>query len=101
MGGVTDRLRILHLSDTHLYGDGRLHYGLVDTLAALDRVLARAGEVNRTEMLRVFNMGVGMVVVASPDAADAITASARAAGVDAWVIGYTAPGTGRVTITSE
>jgi phosphoribosylformylglycinamidine cyclo-ligase len=65
------------------------------------QVLARAGEVNRTEMLRVFNMGVGMVVVASPDAADAITASARAAGVDAWVIGYTAPGTGRVTITSE
>ena len=34
-------LRILHLSDTHLFGDETLHYGSVDTLAALDRVLAR------------------------------------------------------------
>ena len=35
-------LRILHLSDSHLFGDGALHYGAVDTLAALRRVLARA-----------------------------------------------------------
>jgi len=48
---VTDRLRILHLSDTHLYGDGRLQYGLVDTLAALDRVLARAGELAAVDLV--------------------------------------------------
>jgi len=48
---VTDPLRILHLSDTHLYGDGRLHYGLVDTLAALDRVLARAGELEAVDLV--------------------------------------------------
>lgn len=35
-------LRLLHLSDTHLTGDGSLHHGLVDTTAALDRVLQRA-----------------------------------------------------------
>jgi 3',5'-cyclic-AMP phosphodiesterase len=36
-------LRILHLSDSHLFGDGSLQYGAVDTLAALRRVLERAG----------------------------------------------------------
>ena len=50
---MTDRLRILHLSDTHLYGDGRLHYGLVDTLASLDRVLARAGELEAVDLVVV------------------------------------------------
>lgn len=35
-------LRILHLSDSHLYGDGSLQYGVVDTLAALRRVFDRA-----------------------------------------------------------
>lgn len=48
---MTDHLRILHLSDTHLYGDGRLHYGLVDTLAALDRVLERAGEADAIDLV--------------------------------------------------
>ncbi|MFE4949400.1 metallophosphoesterase family protein [Leifsonia sp. NPDC056665] len=50
---MTDRLRILHLSDTHLYGDGRLQYGLVDTRAALDRVLARAGELEAVDLVVV------------------------------------------------
>lgn len=48
---MTDPLRILHLSDTHLFGDGRLHFGLVDTLAALDRVLARAGELEAVDLV--------------------------------------------------
>lgn len=41
----TTPLRLLHLSDTHLSGDGTLHYGLLDTAAALDRVLARAADL--------------------------------------------------------
>jgi len=48
---VTHSLRILHLSDTHLYGDGRLHYGIVDTLAGLDRVLARAAAVAEVDLI--------------------------------------------------
>ncbi len=48
---MTASLRILHLSDTHLYGDGRLHHGLVDTLAALDRVLARAATLRRVDVV--------------------------------------------------
>lgn len=60
---MTDTLRILHLSDTHLYGDGRLHYGVVDTLAALDRVLARAASLTEVD-----------VVIASGDLSDDGTA---------------------------
>ncbi|WP_431278541.1 metallophosphoesterase [Leifsonia poae] len=56
---MSESLRILHLSDTHLYGDGRLHYGLVDTLAALDRVLERAQDLVSVD-----------VVVASGDLSD-------------------------------
>ncbi|GAB3808850.1 metallophosphoesterase [Humibacter antri] len=42
-------LRLLHVSDTHLFGDGSLHYGVVDTTAALERVLERAAEVERLD----------------------------------------------------
>ncbi|GMA24619.1 phosphohydrolase [Luteimicrobium album] len=38
-------LRILHVSDTHLLGDGTRHYGVVDTAAALRSVLERASTV--------------------------------------------------------
>lgn len=46
-------LRILHLSDTHLFGDDSLHYGLVDTRAALDRVLVRAAEIDAIDLVVV------------------------------------------------
>ncbi|MFI5061487.1 MAG: metallophosphoesterase family protein [Actinomycetales bacterium] len=56
---MSESLRILHLSDTHLFGHGRLHYGIVDTLAALDRVLEWAAELDSVD-----------VVVASGDLSD-------------------------------
>lgn len=46
-------LRILHLSDTHLTGDGALHQGAVDTTVALERLLAHVDDVP----------GIGLVVV--------------------------------------
>lgn len=48
---MADPLRILHLSDTHLFGDGTLHYGVVDTTAALDRVLAHAAALDRVDVV--------------------------------------------------
>jgi 3',5'-cyclic AMP phosphodiesterase CpdA len=36
---------LLHISDTHLYDDRTLHHGVVDTTAALERVLAKASEI--------------------------------------------------------
>lgn len=44
-------LRVVHLSDSHLSGDGSLHQGSVDTLAALDRVLAEAARVEGVRLL--------------------------------------------------
>lgn len=40
------RVRILHLSDTHLVAGDERHGGVVDATAALDRVLARAAAID-------------------------------------------------------
>jgi phosphoribosylformylglycinamidine cyclo-ligase len=62
------------------------------------QVLERAGQVSRDEMFRAFNMGVGMIVVTSASGADAVVASAAAAGVNAWRLGRIQPGSGSVTL---
>lgn len=62
----------------------------------LFRVLQDAGQVPRDEMFRAFNMGVGMIVVSPESAADAVIASARVADIDAWRVGHTSAGSGRV-----
>jgi phosphoribosylformylglycinamidine cyclo-ligase len=60
--------------------------------------LERAGNVERSEMFRAFNMGVGMVVIADPSSADRVRAAATAAGVAAWPIGRIVAGAGRVVL---
>ena len=45
--------------------------------------LQRSGGLDEGEMFRAFNMGVGLVIVAGPDAVDAILGELH----DAWVIG--------------
>jgi phosphoribosylaminoimidazole synthetase len=61
--------------------------------------LEEAGSVSREEMYRVFNMGVGMVVVASDEDADEIIGRARVAGVTGWVMGDIRSGSGNVIIS--
>ena len=67
-------------------------------IPTLFSVLQDAGNVPRDEMFRVFNMGVGMVVIAPPEAADEIIGSARVSGVVGWKLGEMRPGTGEVHI---
>jgi phosphoribosylformylglycinamidine cyclo-ligase len=62
------------------------------------RVLEKAGGVAREEMLRAFNMGVGMIVVVSATAADAVIAAADRAGLSGWVIGHVTRGSGAVVL---
>ncbi len=62
-------------------------------------MLEEAGGVPREEMFRVFNMGVGMVVIADAGSADAVRASARQAGVESWMLGRVVPGSGQVILT--
>ena len=60
------------------------------------RVLEEAGGVDRAEMYRAFNMGVGMIVITDTAGAAAVRDLATKAGVDNWIIGHTRPGSGRV-----
>jgi len=89
---------------------GNVNRVLPDTLdAAIDagswpvpnlfEQLERAGQVSRAEMYRTFNMGVGMVVITDEAGASAVEASASSANVDAWRLGRTVRGTGRVRIS--
>ena len=49
--------------------------------------LQRGGGVSDAEMLRAFNMGVGMVLVCERGHSDALVDSLRASGEPAWVLG--------------
>jgi phosphoribosylformylglycinamidine cyclo-ligase len=89
---------------------GNLNRALPDTLDAevdtaswtipnIFLALERAGEVRRDEMYRAFNMGVGIVVITDRASADAVTVSAREAGIRAWTLGRVTRGTGAVSLT--
>ena len=58
------------------------------------RVLADAGGVEPGEMLRVFNMGVGMIVLVAPEDVDSVLADLRRADGPAWVMGEVEAGEG-------
>jgi phosphoribosylformylglycinamidine cyclo-ligase len=60
--------------------------------------LQRAGNVSREEMFRVFNMGVGMVLITPPEHADVIVRASDAAGIGAWTMGEVRAGSGNVVI---
>lgn len=61
--------------------------------------LQRAGGVERHEMFRTFNMGVGMVVIAADASAEDLIAAGAAHGIRAWRMGDVAPGSGQVVLT--
>jgi phosphoribosylformylglycinamidine cyclo-ligase len=58
----------------------------------LFRWLQRAGQIDDTEMFRAFNMGVGLVLVASPSDASALLAALP----DSWRLGEVEGGDGSV-----
>jgi len=64
------------------------------TPPALFQVLAEAGGVQQEEMDRVFNMGVGMVIVTSATHSDATVRALRDAGEEAWIMGEVVTGQG-------
>ena len=60
----------------------------------LFRVLGDAGGVERDEMLRVFNMGVGMIAVVAPEDVDSVLESLSRGDCPAWVMGEVEAGEG-------
>ena len=61
-------------------------------------LLQRLGGVSERDMFNTFNMGVGMMLIASRDTADAALDALRAAGEDAYVAGEIVPGDDKVTL---
>ncbi|MGH9016628.1 MAG: phosphoribosylformylglycinamidine cyclo-ligase [Acidimicrobiales bacterium] len=62
--------------------------------------IARRGGVDPDEMARVFNLGIGMVLVVDPGGVDAVLGAVAGAGRDASVVGRVTPGGGRVEIVA-
>ncbi|MDE0012443.1 MAG: phosphoribosylformylglycinamidine cyclo-ligase [Candidatus Poribacteria bacterium] len=63
--------------------------------------LQAKGDVEEEEMYRVFNMGVGMVVVLSPDDVDAALSSLSASGESAYLIGEVVAGEKGVQVVTS
>jgi len=89
---------------------GNVNRALPDTLDAvidarswevpnLFQQLERAGQVDRAEMYRTFNMGVGMVVITDEAGAEAVEASATSAHLGNWRLGRIVRGAGQVRIS--
>jgi phosphoribosylformylglycinamidine cyclo-ligase len=58
------------------------------------RVLAEAGAIERSEMMRVFNMGVGLILVTSPEKADGVVAALGDGDTRGWIMGEVETGEG-------
>ncbi len=61
--------------------------------------IRRRGDVEEQEMARVFNLGIGMVLVVDDADAAGVVGALGAAGRDAVVLGAVTEGTGRVQLT--
>jgi phosphoribosylformylglycinamidine cyclo-ligase len=62
------------------------------------QMLAEKSRVPDAELYQVFNMGIGMVSIVSPEKADAILKFIRSQKHDAWVIGEVTKGTGEARV---
>jgi phosphoribosylformylglycinamidine cyclo-ligase len=81
-GGLIENLPRILSPDTHavLHKDAWVMPPLFGWLQQL-------GNVSDAEMLRVFNCGIGMVIVVSADQVDAVMAYLREAGETVWCVG--------------
>ncbi|MEO1583932.1 MAG: phosphoribosylformylglycinamidine cyclo-ligase [Planctomycetota bacterium] len=61
--------------------------------------LAERGKVEHAEMMRVFNMGIGYVLIVRPSFADAVQRRLEKLGETVRVLGEVRKGTGSVTVT--
>ncbi|MEO8502685.1 MAG: phosphoribosylformylglycinamidine cyclo-ligase [Acidobacteriota bacterium] len=86
-GGLTDNIPRVLPDGTH----ASIRAGAWD-VPEIYRVMQEAGEVSDEEMLRVFNMGIGMVLFVDPAGLRDVLARLRDAGQKAFTIGTVQPG---------
>jgi len=60
----------------------------------LFRLIQSAGSVSEAEMFRVFNMGIGFILIVAPADVEEILAHVRASGEVAYRLGEVIKGTG-------
>jgi phosphoribosylformylglycinamidine cyclo-ligase len=90
-GGLTDNVpRVLPESL-----DAKIKLGSWPVLPIFQYIFEQ-GKVDRDEMLRVFNMGIGMVLFAAPEQVDAIAKHFAQIGQKYYFIGNVVKGSGRV-----
>ena len=65
---------------------------------AIFKMLQEKGNIDEHDMFNTYNMGVGMVVITSPETAETAMTTLRAEGVDAYVIGEIVSGEGNVEL---
>ena len=61
-------------------------------------LIQREGGIARREMSRVFNLGLGLILIVSPRRATAVVSHLRDAGEDARVVGEVVSGSRRVRL---
>lgn len=71
------------------------------TVPPLFRLIQDKGGVSEAEMFRVFNMGVGYVLIVSPDAADTVTARLTQFGERVYRLGEAEAGQGVTFMSSQ
>jgi phosphoribosylformylglycinamidine cyclo-ligase len=59
--------------------------------ASIFAVIQQAGKIDLEEMFQVFNMGVGLIVVAPADEGSKILATIQEQGIAGWVMGEIGP----------
>ena len=90
-GGMTENLdRVLPPGV-----DAVIRRGSWDVLPIFQFIQAR-GSVEESEMFRTFNMGIGMILVVSPDHAGGVMDRLETGGQKCFEIGRTRPGEGKV-----
>lgn len=72
----------------------------VNVLPVFD-VIRDAGDIADTEMLRTYNMGVGLIVVCDAKSADAMQAHMKKNGHDCYPVGTIVTGTGKVKFSGK
>ena len=81
-GGVTENLPRIFPSQCHARIDRRTW-----SAPPIFSLLEKMGRIDREEMHRVFNMGIGLVMAVAPAMADSIIRRLAVLGDQAWVIG--------------
>ena len=68
------------------------------SIPRLFAVIASLGDVVPDEMDRVFNLGLGMVMLVSSDAVGSVLDTVLGRGLEATVVGEVAAGSGKVVV---